>query len=237
MELKCKKCGKEINFPESPDLLHAEGPLGEAYRGFLVNITCDACADARAAEVAAIQEQSRLALLADSIGERMAEADFPENFRDLEKPFCRELAEKVWKARKCHIAITGETGTGKTSSMALVARKMMLPEDLQVKYYTLSSFLADVTRAKKSDWGEEAFWKSLRKLDLLIVDEIAGRRGSGALTPAGQDALFRLLDMAYCQEGTKIWIAGNIYAGSMEALFEDPAPAIRRLDAFRKIAG
>ena len=114
---------------------------------------------------------------------------------------------------------------------------MLYSKELAVKYYTLSGFVAAVNRAKKSDYGEEVFWQWVKKLDYLIVDEIAGRRGSEKLSPAGQDCFFTLLDMAYTQNHTRIWLAGNIYAGSMEALFDDPAPVIRRLNVFRKLTG
>lgn len=237
MELSCKDCGKVFFFDADDSLMKEDSPLAESYRELLKNLRCDSCADARDAAKKKQQEAVNLAILADTINDRMDITGIPENFRRLEMAYCRELAVELWKIKDSHIVITGETGCGKTSSMALVVRKMMYSKEIAVKYYTLSSFIAAVNRAKKADYGEEGFWQSVKKLDYLIVDEIAGRRGVEKLSPAGQDCFFTLLDMAYTQNRPHVWLAGNIYAGSMENLFDDPAPAIRRLAVFRKLTG
>lgn len=238
MVAKCKVCGKSIEFPTNEEIFNEDSPLGESFRDLLKNMTCDTCMDAKEERFRKDREAMNLVLLADSIDERMEETGFPEKFQRLEKPFCRDIAEQLWKVRDSHIAITGKTGTGKTSSMALVARKMMQIKELKVRYYTLSSFLSAVNRSKTTDYGEEAFWQFCKGFDILIVDEIAGRRGyENKLSPAGQDSFFNLLDLAYTQTHTKIWIAGNIYAGNLSEMFDDPDPILRRLEeSFKKIS-
>lgn len=235
MILHCKECGKEMEFHADPELSESMSPLGVAYRGVLASLLCDGCADRKEANRRKAIQASQTAILESTLPERMAATNFQESFQALEAPYVRSMAEKIWRNRNGHLLVCGRTGSGKTSSLAFVSRLMMKTEDLVIRYYTLSSFAGAINAAKRGASGEDGFWKSVKNMDILILDEIVGRRAEEELSPAMQEAIFNLLDIAYTSSKPRIWIAGNIFQGSLANLFFDPAPIIRRLKGFRQI--
>ncbi|MBQ9088638.1 MAG: ATP-binding protein [Lentisphaeria bacterium] len=146
------------------------------------------------------------------------------------EPPCRYVAQWLWRQRRAHVLLSGVTGTGKSTSACYVALK--LAEELQhhVKYYTLGNLLSLWRSARKSEDPEadlKFLWRIFGKTDLTIIDEVIGK---ARISESGQELLFDILEAVNNGEcRSRIWLLGNFYSGSIEAIFADPEPVRRRL--------
>jgi DNA replication protein DnaC len=145
-------------------------------------------------------------------------------------PPVRFVAEWLWHQRQGNVLLSGITGTGKSTSACYVALKLAEELMLQVRYYSLGNLLSLWRSARKSD-DPEADLKFLRKLtsksDLIIIDEVVGK---ARISESGQELLFDILESVNNGEcRSRIWLLGNFYAGSIEAIFADAEPVRRRL--------
>lgn len=146
------------------------------------------------------------------------------------EPPVRFVAEWLWHQRQGNVLLSGITGTGKSTSACYVALKLAEELMLQVRYYSLGNLLSLWRSARKSD-DPEADLKFLRKLtsksDLIIIDEVVGK---ARISESGQELLFDILESVNNGEcRSRIWLLGNFYAGSIEAIFADAEPVRRRL--------
>lgn len=233
--LSCPECGKEFNAPYDvgDDPSWAE-LLKKAYDA----VYCQECSDKYKAELKAEEERKRKAELADVAEMRMENSGIPLNFRNMEDPYVRHAAVWVYRNRANNLLIGGKTGTGKTSSACYVA-KFLLNEGKYVKYYSRRKLTAEYINAKcdSNVNGGELFLYRLGGNDLVIVDELVGKKGTSAMTATEQELYFSLIDGVYSGEiGCKLWIIGNFYEGAIKALFDDPDPVERRLNENFKIA-
>lgn len=232
----CPDCAKEFESeykitPEDEDLLKM------AYNCMI----CNQCAKERAKK----KEMERLAEEAErkskAVDEAMKEAGFTGIFHKLEKPLVRTSAEWIYRNRHKSLLISGETGTGKTSGAAFVARFMLQNDSTELSfcYRTWQMLMAEYLEAKTSGGDNELrFWNRVDHLDYLIVDELVGRRGDSVkLTPSGHELLFNLVDGVYAGfRKTKVWIIGNFYDGAIDRMMDDPTPTKRRIQERFKIA-
>ena len=228
----CDICGCDFDFGKLPD-------DGDLFAGLIRQkaeaAICPQC-EARALavnEARKIQEQKDR--LAATLHDRVLAAGIAPRFAALDKPWVRPAAEWLWHHRNGSLLLAGPTGTGKTSGAAFVLRLMMAEKYLNVRYHTRQSLVAAYVRAKCDDEGREgAFYARMDKVDVLVIDEMVGKKGSGRLSDSSQEMLFNLVDGVYSQvRKTRVWILGNFYAGAIDDLVDDPAPLKRRLaDSF-----
>lgn len=233
--LICPECGKE--FTVAYDI--GDDPVwAESLKSMYNAVYCQECCDKRKAELKAEEERKRKEDLADAAEIRMENSGIPLNFRGMNAPYIRHVAEWIYRNRNRNLLIGGETGTGKTSSACFVA-KFLMDQGEYVKYYTRRKLTAEYVRSKcDSDINSgEMFLSRLAKNDLIIIDELVGKKGSGKMTPAEQELYFALVDGVYSGEyGCKLWIIGNFYDGAIKSLFDDPDPLKRRLNERFKMA-
>ena len=167
--------------------------------------------------------------LRESAEERCRTAGF--RFAELNEPPVRTTATWLWANRGGHILLAGETGTGKTTSVAVVVKSMLMTGEIKCRYVTRRELTAEYVKSKTDDAdSEEHFWRRIGRLDLLVVDELVGKRGKERMSDTAQELLFELLDGAYSgHRKTRIWLMGNFYAGAMENMVSDAEPFKRRL--------
>lgn len=235
--LNCPECGKEFSVEYVVDI--ADDPIwAESLKSMYNAVHCQECCDKRKAELKAEEERKRMEELAETADLRIKNSGIPVNFRNMEDPYVRHAAVWIYRNRESNLLIGGESGTGKTSSVCYVA-KFLLNEGKYVKYYTRRKLTAEYINAKcdSNVNGGEMFLYRLGGNDLVIIDELVGKKGTGAMTATEQELYFALLDGVYSGEfGCKLWICGNFYDGAINALFDDPDPVKRRLNERFKIA-
>lgn len=233
--LSCPECGKE--FSVMYDI--GDDPIwSETLKSMYDAVYCQECCDKRKAELKAEEERKLKAELADVAEMRMENSGIPNNFRNMEKPYVRHAAVWIYQNRENNLLIGGESGTGKTSSVCYVA-KFLLNEGKYVKYYTRRKLTSEYISSKcdSNVNNGEIFLCQLGKNDVVIIDELVGKKGTGAMTPTEQELYFALFDGVYSGEfGCKLWVCGNFYDGAIKALFDDPDPVKRRLNQKFKIA-
>ena len=128
-----------------------------------------------------------------------------------------------------NLLVTGKTGTGKSTSACFAAIRF-LRQGRRIRYMKLRRLLDEWRKARISDdrFAVDSFFADIVHLDLLIVDEAAGKTRN---TESGQEMLYELLDMLSDGEiQTHIWFLGNFYEGSVVNVFGDDEPVYRRLE-------
>ena len=225
----CPQCGKEF--------------VGDFLREFTelyANSICPLCMKVNAEVKKQQNAQKRKNNLLSTLDERMEKAGFEGVFCNIDTPIIRHNAEFIWKEKDNNLLISGETGAGKTSSAAFVARVMMKEKKYNFCYSTWSALHSEYVAAKTDNndkSAEKRFFAKLNNLDYLIIDELAWRRGGAKLTPAAQELLFDIIDKAY-NKGRKcrVWLMGNLYNNAFETLLDQPEPIMRRLNfAFTQV--
>lgn len=225
----CAICGKEIiaDYPE------ADAELAEIALGFMENIVCDSCKAAEESERAKEEEHQRKLHWNLVFPERLAMSGIKKRFQNMQAPFVRSAAIVFYDNRDRNLLVAGETGSGKTSSACFVAQWMMKNCGTKVKYHTRKSIFQAYVNAKTADdsYSVERFYaNNIDRIDLLIVDEMVGKKGD-RMSPAEQEFFFDLVDGVYSGDhGCKLWLLGNFYAGCIDRLFEDANPLKRRLE-------
>lgn len=219
---RCKNCGRSfrVSLPEP-------GDYRAVVEGIVAGLWCDSCADAVRVE----NDRRRQEMYRRDIKSQLAEIGLPPKFAELSEPYVRQTAEWLWRHRRENLLIAGETGTGKTSSAAVVARKLTELEGKSIRYKLFRELISEWNGAKTSDSdSDRKFLERLGRIDLLIVDEVVGKRGE-RLSGSSQELLFELLDGVYRgQRKTLIWLLGNFYDGALDDMFFDPLPAKRRIE-------
>lgn len=229
----CPACGKEFTGEYSvPD----NSFMAESIKSIYERQICQECLRIEDEKRKNKERARKQAELDSTLDERMAKSGVPKRFRSMEKPFVRHAAEWIYQNRGKSLLISGKTGTGKTSSACFVLRLIMRQRFISVRYCSRQELFADYVRAKTVDGDNESYFLSrLDKLDLLIVDEMVGKKGDSRLSPSAQELFFNIIDGVYSQaRDTRVWIIGNFYKGAIEGLVDDPEPMKRRIaDSFK----
>ena len=228
--LRCNACGKPFNvdMPEDAELF-------EMARQTYDKMICADCERAAAAKAEADAAARAAGEWRRKLPELIAAAKIPDGYRldratgaELVEPPVRLVAEWLWRHRAENVLLSGQTGTGKSTSACFVAVRL-IADHRRVAYCKLRQLLARWCAVKRSEhaYAAEAFWGSLGMLDLLIIDEVIGK---AKVTDSGKEFLFELLDGAYnLERHTRIWLLGEFYAGSLEEMLANSDSAIRRL--------
>lgn len=230
----CPECNSEFeaeyNLPEND--------FADAIRCFYDRLTCQACSDAREARTKEEFSANRKQYLIETLEDRLAKTGLPEKFRSLITPPCRPGAEWIYRNRRNSLLISGETGTGKTSSAGFVMKILLQEQPYRILYRNFQNICAEFIQSKVSSLDSEIeFFRRIDSLDYLVIDEIIGKRGDGKMTPSQQDLFFSIIDGVYSQSRkTRVWLLGNFYDGSIEDALNDPDPVRRRLQESFKAA-
>ena len=148
----------------------------------------------------------------------------------LTAPIVRYAAEWLWQHRNCNVLMSGVTGAGKSTSAVFVAMKMIEEENAKLRYYTLGQLLSLWRSARRSEDPEadlKFLWRLFGQYELTIIDEVVGK---ARISDSGQELLFDILEAVNNGEcRSRIWLLGNFYRGSIEAIFADPDPIRRRI--------
>ena len=230
--IRCPECGRmyEIEAQQVPDPELNERIL-ELYR----KVSCDECrAKAEAAKALELAEQAKV-VLAHEFPRRLKDSGLRDCYirergsdRFLREPPVPWAGAFVWEHRREHLLLSGETGTGKSTSASLALLHLVY-DGVRVHYMMLSELLRRWREARMSDRGGE----DGRLLDWIFghavfcIDEVAGK---ARVTESGMEMLYEILELANSsRRGTRIWLLGNFYVGSIEDMFQDPEPVRRRL--------
>ena len=147
---------------------------------------------------------------------------------NLASPPVRYVATWLWKNQYANILLSGETGSGKSTSIGTVTRNLLKAgKTVKVMYF---SGLLDEWRDARMDDNPSAvhnFMDALERPDYLILDELADKTVN---TESTRECMFRLLeDVANGACHARVWLLGNFYCGSVADIFGDEAPAVRRI--------
>lgn len=232
IKIDCMKCGTMYEV----DAL----PTDELLKNFLLSFYessrfCPTCENQIQIEAELAEAEARKARLQHTFPKRLIDSGMPEKYTHdrntgslFVEPPKRFSAEFFWKNRKTNLLISGESGTGKSTSACFVATKLLQAGE-SIRYRQAFQLLDEWREVKRSDnpYAVSSFLNFYLNLDLLIIDELAGKQN---ITASGQELLYHLLESAYngsCK--AKIWLLGNFYGGSIEDIFPDGGPARRRL--------
>ena len=152
-----------------------------------------------------------------------------ETGKPLTSPLVPHVVKWIWEHRACNLLISGKTGVGKSTSACFVAVKM-LELGKKVRYVKLRRLLSEWRGARTSDeqFADEEFFAKIRKLHLLILDEVADKTKT---TDSGQEMMYELLDMIADGEiRTRLWMLGNFRQGTLDEVFGDTDPVYRRIE-------
>lgn len=223
------QCGEQFVFANT---IRECDPFARAFQKRAEIAICPKCKQVRRDAEEALRKnaaEKRAQGLRESAVLRCKLAGF--RFADIIEPPVPQTATWLWSNRGGHVLLAGETGTGKTTSVTVVVKSMLMTGDFKCRYATRRELTAEYVRAKTDDAdSEEHFWRRIGHLDLLVVDELVGKRGKERMSDTAQELLFELLDGAYSgHRKTRIWLMGNFYAGAVGNMVSDAEPFKRRL--------
>jgi len=145
------------------------------------------------------------------------------------KPYVPYVADWLHKHRTENVLLSGETGTGKSTSAGFVIRSL-LKANATVHVYYMAELLdrwREVRCTNDNPNSIRALFAEIESNDFLIIDECAGKTVNSDST---REFMFRLLeDVASGACHAVVWLLGNFYTGSVAATFGDEAPAMRRI--------
>lgn len=121
-----------------------------------------------------------------------------------------ELLNEVWANREKSLWLAGEHRTGKTRSVVRTAAVMLWREELdetQLVYWRipdLRKHLANMAGGDDSRREQEEYHR-LGSVDVLILDDL----DKGAMTDAGLEALWRIVDDRVARPAVRTWVTAN----------------------------
>ena len=231
--LDCSRCGQMFpafesgsDFSRTMESLYA----ADAHRH------CAKCREELSAEAERQEAEQRRREFLASIPRLAAASGIPDLYRihretgkPLTSPLVPHVVKWLWDHRECNLLISGKTGVGKSTSACFVAVKMLELEK-KVRYVKLRRLLSEWREARTSDepFADEKFFAAIRKLHLLILDEVADKVKT---TDSGQEMMYELLDMIADGEiRTRLWMLGNFRQGVLDEVFGDTDPVYRRIE-------
>lgn len=221
---QCEQCGKTWNEKINQDAFNLAG-----VRELVGQFICPDCTQKKEQLKLENDERAKKLELERSFPARLDQTDIPAKMIDIEEPPVKTVAEWIWKNRDKNLLISGETGTGKTTSAVVVVRRMLKQQALKIRYYNAMDLLLAWCGAKTSDRAADPqfFLERLGNLDLLIIDELVSKT---KITASGAELLYNLIDGVYSgKHHCKLWLIGNFYRNAIPDIFPDPEPVYRRL--------
>jgi len=221
----CKDCKKPFRDHQPEFLLKQWQDKGQTFPS-----QCPACFQQwrREEEEKDMQAMYEAEVSEENLDAAVAAAGVKDGYR-LTTPPIRFVAEWLWRNRDTNIVLSGTTGTGKSTSIGVLARNL-IKEGKTVQVWYLTDLL-DEWRFARCDNDNPVSIKDLfRRIegtDYLIIDECADKAVN---TESTQEFMFRLLeDVTNGSCHAKVLLLGNFYKGAVAEIFGDEAPAFRRL--------
>ena len=212
IRIDCLRCGRMFAVDDFRQAEYCAEALGVYYEQ---NRHCDCCIAILQAEAEEKKRQARIAELQCTFPERLKRSGLPDLYtHDREtgelftQPPKRKVAEFIYLNRHCNLLISGETGTGKSTSACFIAARLLMPGG-KIKYYRLSQLLSEWREARRSDlpYAAENLVSRLLSQDVLLLDEVAGK---AKISESGQELMFELVERICNGESrTKLWMLGN----------------------------
>ena len=227
----CSKCGKPMEIDDPGGF--QDGVFASFARSMAEHIICDACKE----ELDKAEREKKEAEWRAMLPELYFKAGIPTAFTLMPNAPRQYAARTIWNHREENMLITGDTGTGKTTSACRVLMRMV-ENGWKVKYMTFARFLDEIRNCKMRRPDEsgdisqvELYYDRLRQYKALCLDEIVGKTQSGENV---MQTLYELIDMAYSGMICPLWLIGNVRERSLEMLFGDETGSVmRRLQSLR----
>ena len=222
MTINCNRCGRECD-ADLPERV-AEYFVN---RGEPVPWLCSTCFEARERE-----DELKRKVTKREEDEWLDNAVHVAGVRplyNLRAPIVPYVSDWLLAHTNENVLLSGETGTGKSTSAGYLVRSL-LREKHTVGMYYLSELL-DKWRSVRCDndhpEGIKAMFEALEDDDYIVIDECAGKTVNSDST---REFMFRFLEditNGVCR--SKVFLLGNFYTGSVADVFGDEAPAMRRI--------
>ena len=220
---KCPTCGGEFIFQFPPAYR-----LGEELEGFFVSMIqrqpCDGCVEKNIEARRRQEEKERLDEL-----KTVAVANGIPSHMLIEEPPKKAIANWLYMNRGRNILLSGDTGTGKSTSLCAVLYLLCRKGMVDFRYYpTMSDLAMEYAEAKTGTSGDtRRFLSHLKGLDVLAIDEVVDK---GRITESTEELVFKLVDLAYSggMRG-RLWMAGNLARGFLDTLVKDSVPFRRKI--------
>ena len=230
--IDCPHCGKMFEVTDFRDEPFADA-VQICYESTRI---CDSCRDASKKSQEELNAKQIAAHIRQQLPQMCEAAGFPRNYTHhretgelFSAPPIRPVADFLWRNRFTNVLLSGETGTGKSTSAAFVGMQL-LAQERSCAYTSLAQLLTKWRKARKNDkfcTDEILLGRILTGQQLYIIDEVVGK---ARVSESGQELLFDILEAVNSGSAkSKIWLLGNFYQGSIEEIFSNPEPVRRRL--------
>jgi len=222
-DTQCARCGKTIEVTTLKSALE----LFER-RGMEYTAKCSECYDLEDREKEQEEERNHYSEEA-SLDESVISAGVRPAYA-VRKPIIPYVADWLLAHRGENILLTGETGTGKSTSAGYLVRELIRDNHTVSMYYL--SELFDEWRKVRCDHDDpfaiKAFFLRLEgKNEYCIIDECAGKTVN---SDSSREMMFRLLeDINSGACPCRVILLGNFFKGSIADMFGDEAPSMRRI--------
>lgn len=222
MIIPCSRCGAQCNVSISEDIINGYLERGEQFPFF-----CSHCFDASVREA----EEKRESEAFDEeayLDEAVLNAGVRPRYA-VRHPIVPYVAEWLLSHLQGSVLLSGETGTGKSTSGGYLAREMLRKRNTVGVYYFAE--LVDKWREVRCDhdnpYDIKDFFRSLEEDDYIIIDECAGKTVN---TDSSREFMYRFLEDINNRTCTShVVLLGNFYTGSIADIFGDAAPSMRRI--------
>lgn len=142
--------------------------------------------------------------------------------RGIDRSLLAKLISLAWIVEHLNVLITGATGVGK-SYLACALAHAACRADYAVRYFRIPRLIEELARAGAQS-RKSAFFRSLAKIDLLVLDDFA----LTPLTDAHRRDLLEILDDRYDKKSTLI--TSQLPVEQWHAYLGDPTLADAILD-------
>ena len=254
--LECPQCGKsfkaeipkeqdgspvnikeivEKTYPDNFDgdaIVEFKFNLARVMKSALENQICDDCVAINQQRVREQDARDALQSRLNQAASLLDEVGIPRNMRGITKPPCRNLANFLWKNQTQNILLVGTTGIGKTTSACACLERMRILKNIPVKYVSLSSLVMKLNAVSRFNSKETplAFMDNLDTYDVVCIDEAFEKTRLNDMT---SEMLYTMIDSvtsgAY---RCKLWLLGNLRKNSIQNVFADYEPVMRRFEQF-----
>lgn len=225
----CRECGKLFRYP-------APHPAASSLLSGLHPRVCAACAPVIEARYARQEAERETAELQAARGERWRKV-CPPLYRDTDRdrlPPGGLTAVDHWPFGPQGLGFVGDSGRGKTRTMMLLLRRMLMEHGRSCSYVTSASFSHEVSRragsGKPGDLDDYLAW--LCRADLWFLDDI----GKGRLTDRVESELYHVIETRTANLRPILFTSNASGQALADSMSEDRGtPIIRRLREFCEV--